>query len=109
MPAVSSTRRASLRSQKRAIAAALSVTTSRPIPSDQPPEAYLTRREATDFINSVLGRPLSFSTATTLASRGEFAQPTVWWGRRPLYTRENLCAWVESRERRQSPAREGTA
>jgi hypothetical protein len=47
----------------------------------------------------VLGRPMSFSTATKLAALGEFAAPALWWGRRPLYTREGLRSWVEGRQR----------
>jgi hypothetical protein len=56
--------------------------------SDQSTAEYLTRRQAADYIHIVLGRPFSFSTAAKLAALGEFAQPAVWWGRRPLYTRE---------------------
>jgi hypothetical protein len=67
--------------------------------SDLPAE-YLTRRQAAEFIRDTLGRPFSFSTATKLAALREFAEPTIWWGRRPLYTRETLRAWVEARDRR---------
>jgi len=60
----------------------------------------LTRRQAAEFIRDVLGRPMSFSTASKLAALGEFALPAVWWGRRPLYQREDLRAWAEVRSRR---------
>ena len=40
-----------------------------------------------------LGRPMSFSTASKLSAQGEFAIPALWWGRRPLYTRDGLRAW----------------
>jgi hypothetical protein len=42
---------------------------------------------------------MSFSTASKLAALGEFAEPRVWWGRRPLYTRDDLRQWVEARSR----------
>ena len=60
---------------------------------------FLTRREAADYIRNILGRPMSFSTASKLAALGEFAQPVTWWGRRPLYSREDLRAWTEARSR----------
>jgi hypothetical protein len=65
----------------------------------RPGAEYLTRRQAADYIRNVLGRPMTFSTAQKLASLGEFAEPTVWWGRRPLYERETLRAWVQARSR----------
>ena len=58
-----------------------------------------TRRQVADFIRDELGRPMSFSTAAKLAALGEFAEPVVWWGRRPLYTRDDLRAWAEARSR----------
>jgi hypothetical protein len=61
---------------------------------------YLTRHQAADYIRDVLGRPMSFSTASKLAALAEFAVPAVWWGRRPLYTRKGLRGWAESRTRR---------
>jgi hypothetical protein len=60
---------------------------------------YLTRRQAAQYIRDILGRPFSFSTASKLAAQGEFAQPAMWWGRRPLYTRDDLRAWAEARSR----------
>ena len=60
---------------------------------------YLTRRQAAEYIRDILGRPFSFSTANKLAALGEFAQPALWWGRRPLYTRGALRQWVEARSR----------
>ena len=74
-----------------------SPTTSRPAP---PSGEFLTRRQAADFIRDQLGRPMSFSTAQKLAALGEFAEPVMWWGRRPLYDRETLRAWAEARSRR---------
>ena len=60
---------------------------------------YLTRRQAADYIRDILGRPFSFSTASKLAALGEFAQPALWWGRRPLYRRDDLRQSVEARSR----------
>jgi hypothetical protein len=60
---------------------------------------FLTRRQAAEFIRNELGRPISFSTASKLAALGEFAEPALWWGRRPLYTREELRIWTEARGR----------
>jgi hypothetical protein len=68
-----------------------------------PPAGLLTRRQAADYIRDVLGRPMSFSTAQKLAALGEFAEPALWWGRRPLYRREELQAWVEKRGRSHPP------
>jgi hypothetical protein len=66
---------------------------------DRPAAELLTRRQAAEFIRDVLGRPMSFSTASKLAALGEFAPPALWWGRRPLYTRDDLRAWTEARSR----------
>src|SRR5258708_31438860 len=66
----------------------------------QPPAEYLTRRQAADFIRDVLGRPFSFSTATKLAALREFAEPALWWGRRPLYRRGEMGKEAERRRRR---------
>jgi hypothetical protein len=83
-------------------------TTSPPqAPRPPPPELtaegplreYLTRREAARYVNDELGRPMSFSTASKLAALGEFAPQALWWGRRPLYTRDSLRAWAEARSR----------
>jgi hypothetical protein len=52
---------------------------------------------------------MSFSTASKLAALGEFAAPALWWGRRPLYTREDLRAWAEARSRRDRGALEPRA
>jgi hypothetical protein len=68
-------------------------------------ERYLTRREGVEFIRQELGIPIAFSTAEKLAALGEFAEPAVWWGRRPLYTRDGLREWVVNRAR---PRRERT-
>ena len=64
-----------------------------------PKGEYLTRNQAANFIRDVLGRPMSFSTASKLAALGEFAPVAIWWGRRPLYTRDDLRAWAEARTR----------
>jgi hypothetical protein len=74
-----------------------SLTTSPPAP---PSGEFLTRRHAADFIRDQLGRPMSFSTAQKLAALGEFAEPALYWGRRPLYRREDLRAWAEARSRK---------
>jgi len=65
----------------------------------KPTGEYLTRHQAAEYIREELGRPMSFSTASKLAALGEFAAPAVWWGRRPLYTRDGLRRWAEARTR----------
>jgi hypothetical protein len=69
------------------------------LPTDRPSSECLTRRQAADYIRDILGRPFSFSTASKLAALGEFAKPAVWWGRRPLYTPDDLRQWVDARSR----------
>jgi hypothetical protein len=71
--------------------------TPRAMPESEP--EHLTRRQAAEYVRDILGRPFSFSSATKLAAMGEFAQPALWWGRRPLYTRDDLRRWVEARSR----------
>jgi hypothetical protein len=75
----------------------------RPPPStsatDRTSSELLTRRQSADYIRHELGRPMSFSTANKLAALGEFAEPRVWWGKRPLYARDDLRQWVEARSR----------
>jgi hypothetical protein len=66
----------------------------------KPAGEYLTRHQAAEYIRDELGRPMSFSTASKLAALGEFAAPAVWWGRRPLYTRDGLRQWAEGRTRK---------
>ena len=71
-----------------------------PAPKPRKPMGeYLTRHQAAEYIRDELGRPMSFSTASKLAALGEFAAPAVWWGRRPLYTRDDLLRWAEARTR----------
>ena len=71
-----------------------------PVPKPRKPMGeYLTRHQAAEYIRDELGRPMSFSTASKLAALGEFAAPAVWWGRRPLYTRDGLRTWAEARTR----------
>jgi hypothetical protein len=67
--------------------------------NDRPLSEYLTRRQAAEYVNNALGRPMSFSTASKLAALREFAEPAVLWGRRPLYTRDDLRTWAEARSR----------
>ena len=69
-------------------------------PATRPLSEYLTRKQGAQFINDELGMPLSFSTAAKLASWGEFVEPALWWGRRPLYTRDDLRRWAEARSRK---------
>ncbi len=64
-----------------------------------PAGEFLTRRQSADYVREVLGRPMSFSTASKLAAQGEFAQPALFWGRRPLYRRDDLRAWADARSR----------
>jgi hypothetical protein len=68
-------------------------------PVDNIHEQYLTRREAARYVREILGRPISFSTASKLAAVGEFAPAALWWGRRPLYRRDDLRSWAEARSR----------
>jgi hypothetical protein len=63
------------------------------------PGEFLTRRQSADYVREQLGRPLSFSTANKLAALGEFAPPALFWGRRPLYRRDDLRAWADARSR----------
>jgi hypothetical protein len=80
-------------------ATALADTPATPVARTSQPGEYLTRRQASDYIREQLGRPMSFSTASKLAATGEFAEPAIWWGRRPLYSRNHLRAWTEARSR----------
>ena len=74
------------------------ITDTTPSPASRAPEGeYLTRHQAAEYIRDVLGRPMAFSTASKLAALGEFAAPAVWWGRRPLYTRDGLREWAKAR------------
>jgi hypothetical protein len=66
----------------------------------KPLDALLTRREAARYINDELGYPLSFSTLTKLCALREGPPVARWWGRRPLYERSSLKAWVEARGQR---------
>jgi hypothetical protein len=77
---------------------ALAGTSSTPT-TDRPLSEYLTRRQAADYIREELGRPMSFSTASKLAALGEFAPAALWWGRRPLYKRDDLRRWAQARSR----------
>jgi hypothetical protein len=61
------------------------------------PEALLTRAEAAVFIDRDLGRPLALSTLQKLCAIREGPPVAEYWGRRPLYSREGLKAWVEAR------------
>ncbi len=77
-----------------------------------PPAGLLTRRQAAAYINDTLGRLMSFSTAQKLGALGEFAEPALWWGRRPLYRAEDLERWAEGRSsyrRPPSPAGDSAA
>jgi hypothetical protein len=58
---------------------------------------FLTRELAVAYLQNELGVPISFSTVTKKCALGEGPEPACWWGRRPLYTREGLCAWAEAR------------
>jgi hypothetical protein len=67
---------------------------------EKPATALLTRREAASYVNNELGHPLSFSTLTKLCALGEGPPVARLWGRRPLYERTSLRAWVEMRGKR---------
>src|SRR5262249_23772253 len=60
-------------------------------------DVLLTRDEAAEYIRKNLGRPMSFSTLTKICCLGEGPPVADQWGRRPLYSREGLRQWVESR------------
>jgi hypothetical protein len=64
------------------------------------PEALLTRQEATEYIDRDLGRPIKFSTMQKLCALREGPPVREYWGRRPLYSREDLKAWVEARAKK---------
>ncbi len=65
----------------------------------KPADALLTRREAAQFINDELGRPMAFSTLTKVCAQGEGPPVASWWSKRALYRREDLKTWAESRGR----------
>jgi hypothetical protein len=69
-------------------------------PQQKPSGALLTRREAADYVRHDLGRPLSFSTLTKFCGLGDGPPVATYWGRRPLYSREDLRQWAEKRGRR---------
>src|SRR5258707_15758361 len=69
-------------------------------PQQKPSGALLTRREAAEFIRHDLGRPMSFSTMTKVCALGEGPPVADYWGRRPLYSREGLQHWAETRGRK---------
>ena len=66
----------------------------------KPAGALLTRCEAARYVNDELGHPLAFSTLTKLCALGEGPPVARWWGKRPLYERKSLGAWVEARGKR---------
>jgi len=66
---------------------------------EQTPGRFLTRRHSADFIRNEIGAPFSFSTATKHATQAEHREPAKWWGRRPLYTPDDLRTWFEKRSR----------
>lgn len=76
-----------------------------PFKPETSPEALLTRAEAAVFIDRDLGRPLALSTLQKLCALHEGPPIREYWGRRPLYSREDLRAWVEARGSRTAPPR----
>ena len=60
------------------------------------PDAFplLTRKEAVQFVNDELGIPLSPSTLDKKCMRGEGPDAAGYWGKRELYTRQNLKDWA---------------
>jgi hypothetical protein len=73
----------------------------------KPADAFLTRREAADFITVELGLPLAFSTLEKLCALRDGPPAARWWGRRPLYARNDLKAWAEARSRKIEPRSSG--
>jgi hypothetical protein len=71
-----------------------------PVKSTKPSEALLTRKELAGYISNELGRPMSFSTLTKLCALGEGPPAYEWWGRFPLYRRQDGKAWADARARK---------
>jgi hypothetical protein len=69
----------------------------------KPAEALLTRKELAHYITHELGRPMSFSTLSKLGALGEGPPVHEWWGRFPLYRREDAKAWADARARKTKP------
>jgi hypothetical protein len=76
---------------------------AKPLQPTKPPEALLTRKELAGYISSELGRPMSFSTLTKLCALGEGPPVYEWWGRFPLYRRQDGKAWADARARKVRP------
>jgi len=70
------------------------------------PDALLMRAEAAQYIDRELGRPMAFSTLQKLCALHEGPPVAEYWGRRPLYSREDLKAWVEARGGKTRPVKE---
>ena len=70
------------------------------------PDALLTRAEAAAYIDRELGRPMAFSTMQKLCALREGPPVAEYWGRRPLYSRADLKAWVEARGGKTRPVKE---
>jgi hypothetical protein len=68
--------------------------------STKMPEALLTRKELAGYITNDLGRPMSFSTLTKLCALGEGPPVFEFWGRFPLYRRQDGKAWADARARK---------
>jgi hypothetical protein len=77
--------------------------------SNKPTTALFTRAEAAEFVAVELGFPLSFSTLEKLCALREGPPVARWWGRRPLYARNDLKAWAEARSRKTGPRSLGVA
>jgi hypothetical protein len=62
------------------------------LPQDGRP--FLTRKEAVEFIRDRLGIPLSPSVLDKKCMRGEGPAVAGYWGKRELYTQQNLKDWA---------------
>jgi hypothetical protein len=75
----------------------------------KPADALLTRKELSEYITNELGRPLSFSTLSKVCALGEGPPVYEWWGRFPLYRREDGRAWADARARKMKPGTKAEA
>src|SRR5215510_10193613 len=63
------------------------------------PEPFLTQREIAKFVREATGIPIGDSTVVKLCSPaiGGGPQPSIYFGRRPLYDRAEVLRWAKAR------------
>jgi|SRR6266566_9247025 hypothetical protein len=69
----------------------------KPVESPEPSKAlprYLTRRDATKYVNEVLGIPLKESTIAKKAMRGTGPKPDSFYGKVELFTPQTIENWA---------------